>query len=198
MKKIVLYFLLLSSMAGYAQTSVVSLYGHKKTTDGIYYKDLDNDLDYYVGTWEYVSGTTTLTIILEKRIMKHFQDNYNDYYEDILVGEYRYVENGVEKVNTLANISTIYDNAYEHYICGNALVGQFSPRTVLTSFGDPNIDIIGLECHMAFKRADENGVEKLHSNFIKTHEGVGPLDGPTPTVSQYTVPFGKYLLTKVN
>ncbi|MFL9843883.1 DUF6705 family protein [Flavobacterium rhizosphaerae] len=130
--------------------------------------------------------------------MKHFQDDVDDFYEDILVGEYRYVENGVEKVNTLSNASTIYDSAFEHNITGNILIGQTPPRTVMTFFSDPNIDIIGLECHMVFKRADENGVQKIHLNFIKTHEGVGPLDGPPPTVSQYTVPFGEYLLTKVN
>ncbi|MFL9843882.1 DUF6705 family protein [Flavobacterium rhizosphaerae] len=54
MKKILLYTLFISSLAGYAQSPVLSLYEDRKNTEGAYYKDLDNDLNYYVGTWEYV------------------------------------------------------------------------------------------------------------------------------------------------
>ena len=38
------------------------------------------------------------------------------YYTDFLVGEFRYVENGVEKTNTLSNLSINHPSPYENSI----------------------------------------------------------------------------------
>lgn len=62
-----------------------------------YYKDVNNTLNGYEGTWLYTNGNTSLKIVLVKSTMF-----YNGkYYEDLLIGGYQYIENGTEKINTL-------------------------------------------------------------------------------------------------
>ncbi|MDC1265621.1 hypothetical protein N8009_02380 [Flavobacteriaceae bacterium] len=70
-----------------------------------YYKDVNNVLNDFEGTWLYTNGNTSLKIILTKNI-QYFNGKF---YEDIIVGGYQYIENGVEKINTLsdANIPNI-------------------------------------------------------------------------------------------
>ncbi|MDP2160056.1 MAG: hypothetical protein Q8K02_06210 [Flavobacterium sp.] len=65
---------------------------------GVYYKDLNSVLDPFVGTWRYSSGNNEFEIVLEKKL-ESSQNGY--YYRDMLIGSYRYVVNGIEKVNVL-------------------------------------------------------------------------------------------------
>ncbi|MDA9339446.1 hypothetical protein N9Q68_00585 [Polaribacter sp.] len=64
-----------------------------------YYKDINNELNNFVGTWLYTNGNTSLKIILVKST-QYFNGKF---YEDLLIGGYQYIENGVEKINTLAD-----------------------------------------------------------------------------------------------
>ena len=187
-----------------AQTPVKSLYEDSTDIWGAYYKDTYNDLDRYVGTWKYTNGSTSLTITLQKRTMQHYEDDYNNYYEDILIGEYKYIENGVEKINTLPQLSANLPSSYSHNIVGNIIIGPQSQychgcgpmdRRVLVGFIDPNRDIMGFEPEMIFQRADAGSVQKLKLNF-RTISGQIIRDGQTPAFTSYTVPFGEYLLVK--
>ncbi|TRW23345.1 hypothetical protein FMM05_14220 [Flavobacterium zepuense] len=74
---------------------------------GAYYKDLNNDLNRYVGTWKYTNGTTSLTVTLQKKVMQHIINAPYGYYEDLVIGEYKYILNGVEKINTLPLLTSI-------------------------------------------------------------------------------------------
>jgi hypothetical protein len=109
-----------------AQSPVIDLLnqgaGHEQ---GAYYKDTNNYLDEFVGTWIFtnLSTNTNLEIRLFKKIMN--QSN-NNTYEDILYGEYKYVENGVEKLNTLSNLSINYTNVENYGIDGNYLLDKKS------------------------------------------------------------------------
>ncbi len=109
--------ILLVSLGCRAQYPVIDL----KQDDGrnaipdIYLKDMYNVLDPFVGTYLYTNGNTSLKIILEKRTQAY--DGYK--YEDLLVGEYRYVENGVEKVNTLNDLYNWFDIEQMHSIGAN-------------------------------------------------------------------------------
>ena len=73
--------------------------------DGAYLKDLNNDLDKFTGTWKYTNGTTELSVI----IIKVEQVFNGRYYIDRLKGNYIYMENGVEIINTLSN--DLYNDA---------------------------------------------------------------------------------------
>ncbi len=188
-----------------AQTPVLSLFDDEYgSVNGAYYKDTNNDLDNYVGTWKYTSGNTTLTITLQKKIMMPYNDNTISFFEDVLVGEYKYIENAVEKINTLANISIIYDEARNYNIYGNIIIGPGTTycydcgpndKKVLLMFRDPTCHILGYDPEMFFQRADSNGVQKLKLVFRTSHGSIVE-EGVTPPCTEYKVPFGEYLLTK--
>ncbi|MBB4805953.1 hypothetical protein HNP38_001225 [Chryseobacterium defluvii] len=66
-------------------------------SSGDYYnKDLNNVLDKYAGTWKWTNGNREFTLTLTKQVKHHFNQYGNDdYYEDRLVGYYKYKENGL-------------------------------------------------------------------------------------------------------
>ncbi len=103
---------------------IKSLYDEAKEVEGAYYKDIYDDLNNFVGTWEYTNGTTSLTITLLKKEMQHRTYTYKSfsYYQDVLIGGYKYMENGVEKINTLSQLSLSLPNDSDYYIFGNILL----------------------------------------------------------------------------
>lgn len=175
-----------------AQSPIKSLYDGETGIVGAYYKDLDNDLDKFVGTWKYTNGSTSLTITLIKKVMQPLISENMNYYEDIIIGEYKYIENGVEKINTLPQL-LVNKGPYEYNISGNILIGKTN-RMLRTGFMDPNIEIQGMTQAMFFERKN-NDPQKLFLTF-KMMEGPYTVnDEPLPYTS-YTVPFGEYLLVK--
>src|SRR5690554_6657724 len=116
MKKILIIITILINLYNYSQSPILSLeqdLGWKNNIAGAYYKDLDNVLDTFEGTWLYTNGTTSLKIVLVKKSV-FFEGSY---YEDLMVGEYQYIENGTEKINTLSNLNQ--NLGYSHKITGN-------------------------------------------------------------------------------
>lgn len=98
-----------------AQSPIYPLDNWTDKQPNAYYKDLNNDLNAFEGTWLYTNGTTSLKIVLVKKIM-----SYNGkFYWDLMIGEYQYIENGVEKINTLADLSL--NLGYSHKITGNSI-----------------------------------------------------------------------------
>src|SRR5690554_4704888 len=105
---LIILTLLLTYYSVKAQAPIEPLYQNTNygRTHGAYYKDMDNDFNAYEGTWVYTNGNTTLKIVLQKKEMVSFTKPIGkQYYADCLVGEYQYIENGVEKVNTLSNLN---------------------------------------------------------------------------------------------
>lgn len=103
-------FLILLNSSCKAQNPVLDIYTPKvnfKAVRGAYYKDTKNVLNGYDGTYLYTNGTTSLKIKLQKNIMTSMNGAY---YEDLVVGEYQYIENGVEKVNTLSRLTLTSNN----------------------------------------------------------------------------------------
>lgn len=86
-----------------------------------YYKDTNNVLNDFEGTWLYTDGNTSLKITLVKSTMF----NNGDYYEDIMVGGYQYIEDGIEKINTLSDAS-IPNIGYNASIKGNNIYNNCS------------------------------------------------------------------------
>ncbi|MFN7013808.1 MAG: DUF6705 family protein [Bacteroidia bacterium] len=86
---------------------------------GKYYKDLNNTLNNFTGTYLYTNGATSFKIILQKKIESSINDRYK---EDILIGSYQYVENGVEKINVLNDINNNYPNGWKYNIHGNDIL----------------------------------------------------------------------------
>ena len=65
--------------------------GRGEIEQGVYYKDMNNVLNGFEGTYEYNSGGFYFKIVLKKIF-----SNLDYFCEDVLVGTYKYVVNGVE------------------------------------------------------------------------------------------------------
>jgi len=163
MIKIVIFVgISLLSLSCRAQFPTLPIQQHYKGQDGAYYKDINNELDDFEGTWLYINGNTSLKIILRKEVMF-----YNgDYYEDVMVGEYRYIENGVELVNTLDNINVT--NVYEHNIYGQDLYYNCALL--------PVSDCIDGEVRLSISLFDVNDIHGadffLHKRIVNGHEAL--------------------------
>lgn len=182
--------------------------------NGAYYKDLTNFRDQFVGTWVYSQGNTSLTIQLQKRDNLFNDNGFKTFYEDIMVGEYRYIENGIEKINTLSNININYGNTFENNTKHNLLGDMFllfpynfpscseclsNEKRMVFDYTEPNYDAKGVaNGYMVVRYFVENGVEKIKIVFYTENQVLfvdsndNPIDNPEP----YKIPFGEYVLVK--
>jgi hypothetical protein len=96
------FFILFNSCV--AQSPVLDIRDNSgfESVRGAYYKDTKNVLNGYDGTYLYTNGNTSFKIKLQKNVMTSMNGAY---YQDIVVGEYQLIENGVEKVNTLNQLT---------------------------------------------------------------------------------------------
>lgn len=97
-------------------TAIKPLDGMAAIENGIYYKDLNNLLNTFEGTYLYTNGATSFEIILQKKSLSNVN---NVYYEDILIGAYKYIENGITKVDVLNDIYNTHPNGVQYKIYGN-------------------------------------------------------------------------------
>lgn len=199
-----------------AQSPILPLYNNSNFGDveNAYYKDNNNVHNQYVGTWLYNNGTTSLKIILKKKEMFHvIGDATNptpDFYTDAVIGEYQYIENGVEKINTLSNIDINYPTSTDHNLYSFSLKRADSyPKCNECTIGEKvlrmNIDepsrrhIMNLSRDFIIRRYFDNGIEKLKVWFILTGHGVY-VDSNTnelSDISGFSLPYGEYVLTKI-
>lgn len=170
-----------------------------KRIAGAYYKDTNNVFNDYEGTWLYTNGTITYRIKLKKLIYSAILN----YHEDVLVGEYQYIDNGVELVNTLSNINSTSNYQYDYEIWGSMIYTtpfwlnctDCAPdeKRVGVGFGDLNYNTTKLDGRMTLKKTTVGGQEA-----IKAYIGYpGPMmlrDGdPIPVP---TIPSGWYTFIK--
>lgn len=120
MKKIFYIVLLLSFINCQAQSPIISLETpvFLPKTQNAYYKDVENNLSQFTGSWIYTDGNTSFKIVIQKREMALIPAGY---YEDVLVGEYQYIKQGVEKVNTLSRLNTQLTDPWDYNIVGNSM-----------------------------------------------------------------------------
>jgi len=117
MKNILIFLTFIFSLSICAQSSLRSLENwNGEIEQGAYYKDLNNVMNNFEGTWLYTNGTTSLKIILVKKMMVFD----GEYYEDLMIGEYQYIESGIEKVNTISLLNQNLGRG--HKIKGNNIM----------------------------------------------------------------------------
>lgn len=208
MKKITLLSFLFICLGCKAQFNIIPRYDGTQSYGKIknaYYKDVDNQLNPYVGTWLFANGTDTLKIILKKKEYLKIGDCYSDF----IVGGYQYIENGTEKLNCL---NEIFDNsiifAHDYNLYGNLLqikgVYPLCPdcldneRRLALNFNEPlTKDISDMNGRMLARRVVEAGVEKLKIMFYLRNQSLGYKDdGSLTTIDHHTIPYGEYILIK--
>lgn len=192
-----------------AQTPIIPLsdynYGSVRNA---YYKDTQNFLDPFVGTWVYSNNGTILKVVLQKKIMFHENGVAQNFYTDFIIGEYQYIRNGTEILNTLSNLNVIHEEISEYNISGNIEdIHNTYPKCVecpngevrlVTYFNEPTRrNIESLDSQMIFRRFVENGTVKLKVWFVKIAGTTGyTTDGQPTTITDYSLPYGEYILIK--
>ncbi len=94
-----------------------------------YYKDTQNKLNQFEGTWVYDDGINYIKLILVKK----YQFPEANYFEDILVGEIQYKNDGNEIINTLNKINANYSDYDDYSISGNHFWYNHTPFDEYTS-----------------------------------------------------------------
>lgn len=186
-----------------AQT-ITSLHKPQKYgTTGYYYKDLNNDLNNFEGTWIYTNGNDSLTIILQKQQNKNIQYDNTNYYVDAIIGEYKYIENGVEIVNTISNLNTNYSNPYDYNLMADSIYkfGDVScvdcesgNITIKGIYSEPNCDYPSTP-KIIIRYFNEDGNEKI-SFLLMSSTYRGNPEGIEPQCQGFSIPYGYYTLVK--
>ena len=196
MKKIYLIIVLFSLFSCRAQ--IIPLKNaYVDIPNGAYLKDTDNFLDNFIGTWKYQNGNEQF--IIEFKKVLHY--NYDTYFKDILVGEYKYIDNsGMIIINTLPNINATIDPLY-HKIDGAIFKVQMeyppcqdcnaNEYRVKVSFDDPDRDYIPMALLLRSISSTQIKVKLMPNGkprmYNKTEND--PMD--------IRVPSGEYLMTRI-
>lgn len=194
-----------------AQTPILPKYGNPDYGDveNAYYKDTEGFNNQFVGTWIYTEGNTSLKLVFQNKTMIHVTGAFGNFYTDVLIGEYQYFENGIEKINTLPNLNVNHENYWNYnlHLMSRIRPNAF-PKCLECSLNEYRLnlelhepttrDILGLDNCFAIRRYFDNGVEKLKVWFVKTDNGVY-VDKNTEEIvifNGYSLPFGEYVLIK--
>lgn len=200
MKQIILIILITFSFLNCkAQSPILAIETDSRIgiQDNSYYKDVNNVLNTFEGTWLYTDGNTSLKIKLVKSTM-FFN---GDYYEDIMVGGYQYIKNGVEKINTLSDVDNL-SIGYDASIWGSSIHNNcfYLPVDDCVD-GEKRLDLsledVITENHFAdliLHKRIINGNEAINAKIVFGYRGQ---DYPNVLTPEPTLPWqGEYLLIK--
>jgi hypothetical protein len=112
-----LYIIFFISTSIFAQSPIIDIeeYTYKSEIENAYYKDINNYFNDFEGTWLYTNGNTSLKIVLTKETMQYT----GKFYTDGITGEYQYIENGLEKRNTLSNTNQYLKGIWSAFLMKN-------------------------------------------------------------------------------
>jgi len=210
MKKITTFIAIITlSLACKAQ--VLNIYETlpSETPPNAYRKDIQFFQNQFEGRWVYQNGQEYLEVRFIKKEMM-WRPAPTQYYEDILIGEYKYIDsNGLERVNSLDNLNINHSNFYDYNLfsvaklvlnsyplCPSCPIGA---ERLLMHFDEPANDDMSLTAGFVIRRVIENGVEKLKVQFYhksaKSGRKKGDISQPS-TFAGFSLPYGDYTLIK--
>ncbi|HLA57025.1 MAG TPA: DUF6705 family protein [Flavobacterium sp.] len=163
-----------------------------------YYKDVNNVLNPFVGTYELTDGQKYFKIILQKKTLQH---TANRYYEDLIIGEIHYIdENGITQVNTLNTINANYVNQSRHTIAGNSVLENDSaPACPECEPNEVRLNLGFFETYageIIVRRTNINGDNVIVVKKRVTH--IPPRINGQPETQPSKIPDGTYVLIKTS
>lgn len=171
-----------------AQNPVVAIdANYSSASNGTYFKDLNNEMEKFVGTWLYNINGISFTLTLQKK-----ESVFNGkHYEDILIGEYKYVSNGTEVVNTLPNINN--PNPVKHKVFGNYVLpcNGCNNRKFNLMFEDSQRSY--LNASITLNYLINSNPEQIKVILIAEDSSLLPTENSPTTIR---VPYGTYIMTK--
>ncbi len=171
MKQLIIVFAFIFTLSCNAQLNIVPLgSGNPIENNSTYYiKDVSNEFIKFTGTWRYQNGTTEIVFKLKKEEL--YRTSVDTYYQDLLVGEYQYIENGTEKVNTLSDFDDPNISGYIHKIKGSVYTHNLPSYCIDNSnaaeikvevqIGHPTDEYA--EGRVILRHIIEDGIEKLQA-----------------------------------
>ncbi len=168
--------------------------------NGSYFKDTFNEMDKFVGTWKFETSTDTLIIIIQKKTYVYDGD---EFYEDLLIGEYHYVSNGVEQVNTLPLLNDATIIGRYHNISGKHIIPNqnlyvkcincdVSERRFILNFHDSDRNYLSVSIVLRYL-LNQTNPEKMTATIV-ANGGVMIPNENSPTAPR--VPYGEYTMIK--
>ena len=198
-KNLNILVLLLLSINCKAQSPIIDIIADDGSeVNGAYYKDVNNLLNPFEGTYVYTSGSTTLKIVLVKKVLQY----NSQYYEDLIIGEYQYIKDGVQIANTLSEITTTYLNQRNHKIEGNLIVDKNYRVWECTSCSltenrlSTQIEDVVSErfAELVLRRTTEGGQEVMKIKITNISRDI-EIEGQ-PTAPDFALPIGEFTLIK--
>ena len=199
MRQLILIIVLLTGYFSIAQSQVIDILDDDGSaiTD-TYYKDANNLLNPFEGTYIYTNGTTSFKIVLVKKV----QQFNGRYYEDLIIGEYQYIENGIVKLNTLNELNIVYNNQRVHNINGNTLINNnnrawqcpscnIGEKRLRTTIRDASTNRFA---KLFMRRTTEGGQEVMKINITNISRTFHVEGQPTPP--DFALPIGEFTLIK--
>jgi hypothetical protein len=113
-KLIVLVLFTSNCIAQNPIVDIANINGH--SISGAYYKDTQYFLDPFVGIYVYSNGTTYLKFEFRKIISSPLNNRYS---EDLIIGEYQYIKNGITIADTRNSFLENYTNGRKHSVATN-------------------------------------------------------------------------------
>lgn len=160
-----------------------------------YLKDSSNEFDKFIGEWKYQNGNSVFVLRLKKEVQ--YQTPFN-YFRDLLVGEYQFIENGVEIINTLSNLDNTSINGRYHKINGGAYLRRLPSYCndnstsqeikIEVQIEDPNDSFT--EGRLILRHIIENGIEKLEVCLLDESSMAAS------ETSRLAIPDGFYVFVK--
>lgn len=198
-KKYFIYLLLIAFISCKAQTHLAAINdSFNNASAGTYFSDIENEMNKFVGTWQYAIANESLTIVLQKKTMVP----YKAFFEDLLVGEYEYILNGTTVVNTLHLLNNSSIPVVEHNILGRRIVpNNAQPICTDCSSSDRRFKLYFFDSEREYLRSVRITLQYMPTTnppqmkvTIMEYDGAWlPYEGaPTET----RVPYGEYLMTK--
>ena len=199
-KKLNILAVLLLSINCKAQTPILDISDSGTgLPNGYYLRDNNNLLNSFEGTYQYTNGNTILKIVLVKKTQQYNQE----FYEDLIIGEYQYIENGIEKINTLNEINNVYIEQRFHKIDSNFLVNNnfklfpcldcFSnEKRLYASIFDPSTNSYA---DIVIRKTILNSQEVIKINIINFKKGL-IIVNELATEPNFSLPLEEYILIK--
>jgi len=203
MKNIFLLSLFLLSTFYKSQSVIIDITKSGAGQPSDYYrKDTNNLQNPFQGTYIYTNGNTSLTIVLKKMIKQ-----LNGYhYEDLIIGEYKYVKNGIVVANTLSNLDIVYSNEFlKHGLAGSSVIpsntflwpcSQCNPsEKVLRALIRDKVS--GRRADFFMRRTTVNGQEAMQVNITNISAWIVDSNDPsTFNEPPFALPKGEFTMIK--
>ena len=193
-----IYIILVVLFTTFCQSQIINIKNNNEPAiPGAYYKDIDNLLNPFEGTWVFSDATRSLKITFIKRT-NQFDGSY---YEDFLIGGYEYKVNNVILVTTLSNLSLTSPYDFKYKIFGNRILkNYYYPPCPECNVGEYRLRLTFSELantkygELIARKITVSGQEALKIN-LSGSEGVYKA-GTTPPPDDFVVPCGEYILIK--